>query len=552
MDVDTEVLIIGAGPSGLTLAVALARYGVGVRIVDRNDGPSIHTKATNLMQRNQELIAALGLLEPLAKQSGQMRRLMVTAYGANVGPRTMRLRESPYTDVLLCGQDRFEAVMLQGLLDLGVAVEWNSTLTGLDQYEGGATAELTHTDGTTESVRAGWVAGCDGAAGTSRGFTANDFTPTRTGVAIRQIDATLTWRRSIDAQQMWLFYFDRGFGVVVPLPGNVHRILTVEPVPAIPNRRPTLTEMQDALQTMAGDPTAVLTDERWTSYTDLAMGIARSLRDQRVFLVGDVGNPVLPNGGQGMNTGIADAYDLAWKLAAHIRHGAPDALLDTYNTERHTLRTALQKAQYSSLKYTTLTTPAPVRAAFRALAEPVLNHGAEYRVAQAFSELNLNTRKSPLSLDRGPHAGLRAGDRALDVPVNLDGAPRHMYDLIYRGSWTLLAFSGRGRRADAARSAAALAELSTVFPSYLVSTTARTEHSGSTLWDLDGEAHRTYGFTSPQLVLIRPDGHIAVRVALRRKSELADYIHTWSVDSTQEFSPLEPKQDNAQAPAATF
>ena len=539
MDVNTEVLIIGAGPSGLTLAVALAQYGIGVRIIDRNDGPSQHTKATNLMQRNQELIAALGLLEPLAEQSGQMRRLMITAYGANVGPRTMRLRESPYSDVLLCGQDRFEAVMNQGLHDLGVEVEWNTTLVGLAQDADGATAQLRGLDGAVESVRASWVAGCDGAAGTSRTFTVNDFTPTRTGVAIRQIDATLTWRRSVDAQQMWLFYFDKGFGVVVPLPDGVHRILTVEPVPAIPARKPTLDEMQNALRTMADDPTATLTEERWTSYTDLAMGIAPSLRDKRVFLVGDVGNPILPNGGQGMNTGIADAYDLAWKLAAHIRHGAPDELLDTYNGERHSLRTALQKAQYASLKYTTLSTPAPVRAAFRVLAEPVLNLGAEYRVAQAFSELTLNTRSSPLTLDRGPRRGLRAGDRALDVPINLDGAPARMYDLIYRGGWTILAFSGRGSGSNVSGSAAVIARLRTDVPSYLVTTTA-SDHPVTTLWDLDGEAHRVYGITKPQLLLIRPDGHIAVRATLKQSADLDEYLRKWNVPSDQLLDPAQP------------
>ncbi len=80
------------------------------------------------------------------------------------------------------------------------------------------------------------MAGCDGADGTSRRFTDLDFTPERTGVAIRQIDCTLRWRRSLDAQQMWLFYFTRGFGVVIPLPDGVHRILTIEPRAAIPAR----------------------------------------------------------------------------------------------------------------------------------------------------------------------------------------------------------------------------------------------------------------------------------------------------------------------------
>ena len=422
----SQVLIVGAGPTGLTLAVALTRYGIPVRIIERNSSLSQHSKATNLMQRNQELVAALGLLDPLAAISGHMRRLMVHAYGADLGPRTMRLTESPYTDVLLCGQDRFETVMANGLADLGVTVEFGTELLALSQDDEIVRVELAHR-GQVEQAQFSWLAGCDGATGISRSFTAMDFTPQRTGVAIRQIDCQLSWRRLPGSEQMWLFYFNQGFAVVVPLPGGVHRILTIEPKHAFPARQPTLAEMENKLREVSADDSVVLSEEKWCSYTDLAMGLAPALRDRRVFLVGDVGNPILPNGGQGMNTGIADAYDLAWKLAAVIRHQGPDALLDSYTQERHALRTKLQKAQYASLKYTTLKTPKLAQLAFRHLAEPVLNHGGEYRVAQAFSELTLNTRRSDLSLDqvgaprstrRGPRPG-RADlhRRHLDPPV---------------------------------------------------------------------------------------------------------------------------------------
>lgn len=535
-----RVLIVGAGPTGLTLAVALTRYGVPVRIIEKKPALSQHSKATNLMQRNQELIAALGLLAPLAAVSGHMRRLMVQAYGADLGPRTMRLAESPYTDVLLCGQDRFERVMADGLAELGVDIEFGTELVALEQDAAGVRVQL-DTGGGGESARFGWAAGCDGATGISRTFTALDFTPERTGVAIRQIDCRLQWRRLPGPEQMWLFYFNRGFAVVVPLPGGVHRILTIEPKDAFPERTPTLAEMQEKLRAVAGDDQVLLSDERWSSYTDLAMGLAPGLRDGRVFLVGDVGNPILPNGGQGMNTGIADAYDLAWKLAAVIGHQGPDTLLDSYSQERHALRRNLQKAQYASLKYTTLTTPRLSRAAFRRLAEPLLNHGGEYRVAQAFSELTLHTRDSPVTLDAVGRRGLRAGDRALDALTSFGGASMQLYDLLYTGAWTLLAFSGRGRTADPGAAAAAITGLARPdLRSFLINTSS-TADSGTPvldgLDDLDGEIHRIYGIRRPCLVLVRPDGHIGARVSAVDADRLARYLRSWLPDAHQEFLP---------------
>ena len=532
-----RVLIVGAGPTGLTLAVALTRYGVPVRIIEKKPALSEHSKATNLMQRNQELIAALGLLEPLAAVSGQMRRLMIEAYGAALGPRTMRLAESPYTDVLLCGQDRFERVMAGGLRDLGVDVEFGTELLGLEQDAEGVQVHL-HTKHGVESARFGWVAGCDGATGISRTFTALDFTPARIGVAIRQIDCRLQWRRLPGAEQMWLFYFNQGFAVVVPLPGGVHRILTIEPKAAFPERKPTLAEMQDKLRDVAGDDHVLLSDERWSSYTDLAMGLAPGLRDGRVFLVGDVGNPILPNGGQGMNTGIADAYDLAWKLAAVIGHQGPDALLDSYSQERHALRRKLQKAQYASLKYTTLTTPWLSRMAFRRLAEPLLNHGGEYRVAQAFSELTLHTRNSAVTIDTVGRSGLRAGDRALDALTSTAGAPMQLYDLLYTGAWTLLALSGRGRHADPDAAAAAVTRLARPdLRSFLINTATAADSAMAVLDDLDGEIHRLYGIRRPCLLLVRPDGHIGARASTSDGQALPEYLQRWLPDAGQQFTP---------------
>lgn len=542
MDADQQnaksVLIVGAGPTGLTLATMLARYGVPARLVEKKPELSRYTKATNLMQRNQELLSALGLIEPLNEIGGQMRRLMVHAYGKCFGPRTMHLKESPFHDVILCGQHNFEKVVANGLTDLGVEIEFDTELTTLQQDASGVTATLLR-QGVSEQARFEYVVGCDGAAGVTRSFTKHDFKPAKTGVGIRQIDVKLRWKRLSTMDQMWLFYFDQGFAVIVPLPGGIHRVLTIEPKSAFPEREPTLDEMQAKLREVTDDASLTISDPEWFSYSDLSMGLAPGLRDGRIILAGDVGNPVLPNGGQGMNTGIADAFDLGWKLAAVMKHGGSQALLDTFEEERHAQRNALQKTQFNSLKYTTLVTPRIMQAAFRLFAEPALNAGGEYAMAKAFSQLSQNTRSSSMSLDTVGRKGIRAGDRAPDAAVNHGFRSVHLYDLIYRGSWTLLAFSGCGKAANAGNAADAIARLKRPdLSAYVVSTDSRAPLTDTMLYDLDEEAHRIYDVKRLTLFLIRPDGHATVRIRPGEIDKLSDYLARWLPDASQRFIPI--------------
>jgi 3-(3-hydroxy-phenyl)propionate hydroxylase len=538
------VLVVGAGPTGLTLATVLARYGVPVRIVEQKLHLSRHTKATNVMQRNQELISALGLLEELNNTGGQMRRLMVHAYGKKFGPRTMRLKETPFTDVVLCGQHNLEKVMANGLKNAGVEIEFGIRLTHVVQNGEAVTATLESAAG-QEIASFSYLVGCDGHLGVTRKFTRLDFQTTQTGVAIRQVDCKLQWRRLSSMEQMWLFYFDHGFAVVIPLPEGIHRILCIEPKPCFPDRKPTLDEMQDKLRIVAKDDALTLTEPLWFSYTDLSMGLAPALQDKRILLAGDVGNPVLPNGGQGMNTGITDAFNLGWKLAAVHKHRAPSSLLHTYNVERHAVRSALQTAQYNSLKYTTLSTPKIAQFLFRLLAEPLLDLGGEYAMARTFSELTIHTRASPLSLnaDRSIHrTSVRAGDRALDAATVQSFRPIQLYTLIYTGAWTLLAFSGRGSYSGTKAVSVALRALQLQRPdlrAYIVTTESATEDTAATLYDLDEEADRVYGLLQPALLLVRPDGHVGARVGLDGMALLLRYLERWVPDASQIFRRIE-------------
>ncbi len=523
---DTDVLLIGAGPTGLSLAAALHHLGIGCRLVEQKPGLSDTSKATNLMQGTQEQLASYGLVAPMLAQAGKMRRLMMHGYGVNLGPRTMHLPESVFPDVLLLGQDRIEAALAGSLQALGGTVEFGTQLTHLAQDADGVTAQL-RTGDFVRAVRARYAVGCDGPWGATRTFTACDFAPVRTGRAIRQVDVKLEWQRLGSMEQMWLFYFAAGFAVVVPLLDGYSRVLTIEPKENMPARNPTLPEMVAKLRAVTGDESIEMTEPKWFSYTELSMGIAPALRDGRVLLAGDAGNPILPNGGQGLNTGIQDSLNLAWKLAAVLRGEGPEALLDTYAAERLALRQALEKVQFNSLKYTT-TTNAVTRWAVSRLGNFLLDKGGEYQMARAFSQLNVNYRKSPLTLDRLKGGKVRAGDRPANAEVlhAATGREVRLFDLLAAPRWQLVCFN---LNADVAPALAGLRQLCAGRPinPLLISTAPQDNRAPELYYDLDEVAHPAYGIRQPTLLLIRPDQYVAVRAAATDWPTMESYVRQW-------------------------
>ena len=277
-------------------------------------------------------------------------------YGANVGPRSMVLTESPHSQVLFLGQNLIDATLATAFTARGHHIHFKHRLAKLQQTPEGVQATIT-TDAGDASHHFKYVVGCDGPRSTTRTFTNCDFEPIKTGKYVWQVDATLHWKRLKTMQQMWLYYYDIGFGAVIHLPNNVTKVMAFEPKESMPNRVPTLEEMQQKLRQMSGDATATLTNPTWLSHGELLTGVAPALIDKRILLAGDACNPILPNGGQGLNVGIQDALNLAWKLHDVLKGYASDSLLATFSTERRSIRLALEKVQLSTLKYTLPATP---------------------------------------------------------------------------------------------------------------------------------------------------------------------------------------------------
>ena len=333
---DADVLIVGAGPTGLMLANQLARHGVRALIIDRHAGPSLQTRALGVQARTLEIYAHLGVVE-------QALDLGKRATGANLwaeGRRAARVplgdigRDlSPYPFLLILGQDDNERLMGDALRDHhGNTVRWNTELVGLAQEASHVKASLKHADGTLSEVAAAWVAGCDGARSAVRELSGIEFVGAPYEHVFFVADTQVTGAMVPDELNVYLWR--EGFHLFFPMRGADHwRIVGILP-PHLRGRDDlTFEEVIPSVRQEAGAELSFKACSWYSTYR-IHHRCAARFRDRRCFLLGDAAHIHSPVGAQGMNTGLQDAYNLAWKLALVVSGRAGAALLDSYEEER--------------------------------------------------------------------------------------------------------------------------------------------------------------------------------------------------------------------------
>lgn len=520
----SDVLIVGAGPTGLALANALQKLGTSLMIIEATETTSIHTKATNLMQGTLEQLDIYGLSDIMYEKGGRMERYNMYTYGANVSPRDMHLTESPHSDVVFLGQNLIEANLVAEFNNAGGKINFNHRLIKLEQNEAGVEATI-NANGTEVTHWFKYVVGCDGPRSVTRTFTNCNFEPVKTGKYVWQVDATLKWKRLKTMKSMWLFYYDIGFGAIIHLPNNITKVMVFEPKESIPNKVPTLDEMQVKLRKMTGDDSATISNPIWLSHGELLTGVAPSMIDHRIILAGDSSNPILPNGGQGLNIGIQDGLNLAWKLNDVIKGYASVDLLNTYNQERRDLRIAMEKIQLSTLKYT-LPAPKFNQWFLRKFGNALLNK-YWYNLAKLFSQLNLNYKDSMLSKELLGKHGVKAGFRILDADIVKASTDKEvsLFKELAIPKWKLLLFDN-GQQVTLDKT---LFETDYIWIDKLVitSSTTATYPIEGLYYDIDEVAHKRYGIKQPTIFLVRPDNYVAVRCNTSNTNEIVLYLKKW-------------------------
>src|SRR5688572_10969966 len=328
------VLITGAGPTGLVLALWLTKLGVSVRIIDRTAEPGTTSRALAVQGRTLEFYGQLGIADGLIGRGVQIAGLNFWVKGARAARVPLRrIGEgmTPYPFALVVAQDVHERFLIEELEASGVKVERRTELIRFEPRGEGVRAALRHADGSEETCDAAYLAGCDGASSTVREGLALGF-PGGTYAGLFYVADVEATGPAID-EELHVDLEEADFLLVFPLQGKgrLRLVGIVHEPPDGEGRTLTFDAVRGrALEHLALDVVKV----NWFSTYRVHHRVANRFREGRVFLLGDAAHIHSPVGGQGMNTGIGDAVNLAWKLAAVLQGNAADHLLETYEPER--------------------------------------------------------------------------------------------------------------------------------------------------------------------------------------------------------------------------
>lgn len=437
------VLIVGAGPVGMTLAMALRRRGVAVRIVDKSAARTDKSKALVLWARTLEMLDIEGCVAPFVQAGLLARGVHIREAGGkpllDVPFSTVR---SVYQFALMIPQSETERLLEEELGRLQVAVERSTEFLSFLEVDDGVVASIKGADGQVAQFPASWIVGCDGAHSVVRHAVGAGFDGETSPSDFLLADVEVEGGVPRDA--LTICWAADGLAAFFPIDGSRMRVIA-DCGPSGPAERPTPTlEEVQAIVDQRGPAGLRLRDPIWLSCFRINERKVRDYRHGRAFLAGDAAHIHSPAGGQGMNTGMQDAFNLAWKLALVWHERVHPALLDSYSTERsaigdQVLRNASNMTRVAMMRN-------PLLQEIRRLAAHNLGRVPALRqhMVDQLSEVDLHYRDSPLTLrNAGAAPSPAAGDRAVDVallkPAN--GAAR-LHEVLKTGKFALLSVGG--------------------------------------------------------------------------------------------------------------
>jgi 2-polyprenyl-6-methoxyphenol hydroxylase-like FAD-dependent oxidoreductase len=505
----TDVIVIGAGPTGLTLACDLSRRGFAIRVVDREPVPNRATRAKTIQPRSLEVLDDLGAVDHVLRHG--VARLPMRFHepsGAVVDKPSIAISagddaHTPYPDPLQIGQFHVEHALRQRLEELGGAVEFGTEVTGIEQDDDGVTVALRTTDG-ERSARARYVVGADGGKSSTRAYVGLPFAGQTFGEQ-RWYLGDVTLGSDLDRGHMHIWPSDHGMLGLTPLGDELWQFQS----PVLPGEvpgTPSLDFYQRLFDERAGTGNVVLTGATWLSLYLVNVRMVETFRKGRVLLAGDAAHVHSPAGGQGMNTGIQDAYNLGFKLDS-ILNGALSTLLDTYGEERVPVARRVLAMSTDKMAKTVAAAGAgqeELGSALAGIGDGKMNTG-----------LGIHYRDSRMTRpgDGEVTAGPQPGDRAPNV-TGLAGEQFRggLFDLLRGMHYSLFVWDH-----------AAPVVFDNAKPTHMHVHRIGPDE-GSPIVDTKGEFERVYQPYAGELILVRPDGYLLARIPAGQEMDLINHL----------------------------
>jgi 2-polyprenyl-6-methoxyphenol hydroxylase-like FAD-dependent oxidoreductase len=505
---DTDVLIVGAGPTGLVLALWLTRLGVRVRIIDKTTQSGTTSRAVAIQARTLELYRQIGIADAVVERSQRVLALNLWTAGKRAAHAVlgeMGAGLSPFPYVLTFPQDEHEQLLIERLAEGGVTVERRTELLDFDETPDGVRARLKRPDGSEDACAAAYIAGCDGAHSVVRQALQIGFEGGTYAHLFYVADVQASGPALNDEIHIALDTTD--FLAVFPLKGEGRARLVGAVRQATEQEQPSLT-WSDVSQRVIDWMQINVGQVHWFSTYRVHHRVANHFRKSRAFLVGDAAHVHSPVGGQGMNTGIGDAVNLAWKLAAVLQGRANATILDSYEPER--IAFARRLVATTDQAFTGVTSPGALARLVRLdvvpLVIPSLFKVAAFRrfMFRTVSQTAVTYRGGALS--EGRAGAVHGGDRLPWMPA-LTGIDGDNFTPLTSLDWQVHVYGNIAPEIEALCTARRL-------PLHVYSWRPEMDRAG---------------VRRDALYLVRPDGYVALADPVASPVTLTSYIDARTV-----------------------
>jgi 2-polyprenyl-6-methoxyphenol hydroxylase-like FAD-dependent oxidoreductase len=427
---DCQVLVVGAGPTGLVLAADLLARGISTRIVDKGGGASLETRAIAVHARALEVLDQLGLADRFVDHGQMVRWFSFYTDGKRRLSLELSRNGTRFPFMLDIPQHQTEALLRARIAELGGVIEQGTEVTGLADGPVGVTATVRDADGLPRQITAGYVAGCDGAHSRVRHELGLQFRGHPYAQDWLLADVQLDWARP--ENEVHAFFRCAGTPLICfPMLGHRWRLVVPFAGERVPGP-PDLEEIQHLIDQRAPEP-VVASDPTWLASFHCHRRSTGTYRRGHVLLAGDAVHIHTPAGGQGMNTGITDAHNLGWKLALVAAGRAPDQLLDTYGAERQPVAEQVLGLTHTLVRFGTMTHPVK-----RALRDAIIPAGfalgpVHGRAIRRWTQVNVAYRDSSLTKTGRGRGRPRPGERVPDIEVLAAEGPSTLFTVLRRG-----------------------------------------------------------------------------------------------------------------------